>query len=73
MPDEEGTSHLGIKKEKPSPMPKSVKDHVHLAKGAGDQLHSVHQGDGVSGVCAGHPTTYGFQSGHHQSHFGFED
>ena len=43
-------------------MTKSVKDQVHLAQGAGDQLHGVHQGDGVAGVGAGHPTTDGVQS-----------
>ena len=62
MPDKEGTSHLVIKKDKSCSMTKSVKDQVHLAQGAGDQLHGVHQGDGVAGVGAGHPTTDGVQS-----------
>ena len=42
-----------------------TQDHVHLAQGAGDQLHGVHQGDGVAGVGAGHPTTDGKQSWQH--------
>ena len=64
MPDKENASNPVVEKEKTNSMAKSVQDHVDLAQWTGDQLHGVHQGDGIAGVGAGHPATDSMESCH---------